>query len=35
MDNESSLVNDVFGVPDSHADTADSDYSSDAACLCV
>lgn len=35
MDNESSIVNDVFGVPDGYADTGDSDYCSDAACLCV
>ena len=39
MDNESSIVNDVFGVPDGHADTGDcgGDYGGDgdAACLCM
>ena len=35
MDNESSIVNDVFGVPDGHADTGDSDCGGDAACLCM
>ncbi len=41
MDNESSIVNDVFGVPDGHADTGDcggdggGDCGGDAACLCM
>lgn len=35
MDNESSIVNDVFGVPNGHADTGDCGGDGDAACLCM